>query len=83
MIPSFGIRVMLVLITCAPAAGVFIAYAGGGASLWTAVAFAILLTVGTLLFAWWLMGKTGVRRDLERARARERERERGEDIMEG
>ena len=42
MIPSFGMRIMLVLIVCAPAAGVFIAYAEGGTSLWTALAFAVL-----------------------------------------
>lgn len=74
MIPSFGMRIMLVLIVCAPAAGVFIAYAEGGTSLWTALAFAVLLTGGTVFFSWWLMGKTGVRRDLERARARGRKR---------
>jgi len=40
MVPSFGMRIMLVLIVCAPAAGVSIAYAEGGTSLWTAPAFA-------------------------------------------
>jgi hypothetical protein len=68
--PSLGMRVMLVLIACAPLAGTLLAYAGGGGSLWLALILGVLMTVGTLVFAWWLMGKTGVRRDWERARAR-------------
>jgi len=43
------------------------------------LAFAVLLSGGTVLFAWWLMGKTGVRRDLECARVRVRERGTNED----
>lgn len=39
-----------------------------------ALILGVLMTVGTLVFAWWLMGKTGVRRDWERARALARDR---------
>jgi flagellar basal body-associated protein FliL len=68
-------RVMLVLIVCAPLAGTLLGYANGGGSLWVALILGVLMTVGTLVIAWWLMGKTGVRRDWERALARNRSEE--------
>jgi hypothetical protein len=73
-LPSLGMRVMLVLIVCAPLAGALLEYADGGGSFWVALILGVLMTVGTLVFAWWLAGKTGVRRDWERAQALARER---------
>jgi hypothetical protein len=71
--PRLGTRVMLVLIVCAPLTGALLEYADGGGSFWAALILGVLMTVGTLVFAWWLAGKTGVRRDWERARALTRE----------
>jgi hypothetical protein len=72
-------RVMLVVIVCAPLAGALLEYAGGGGSFWAALILGMLMTVGTLVFAWWLAGKTGVRRDWERARALARGRSEKDD----
>ena len=72
--PSVGMRVMLALIICAPLAGALLAYAGGDGSLWAALILGVLMTAGALAVAWWLAGKTGLRRDWERARALTRNR---------
>jgi hypothetical protein len=71
--PSVGIRMMLVLIACAPLLGALLAYATGGGSLAAALILGTLMTVGTCGFAWWLAGKTGTRDACERARTRARE----------
>ena len=47
--PSLGMRVMLVLIACAPLVGALLGYAGGRGSLWVALILGVLMTVGTLV----------------------------------
>ena len=43
--PSLGMRVMLVLIVCAPLAGTLLGYANGGGSLWVALILGVLMTM--------------------------------------
>jgi hypothetical protein len=78
-VPSRRMRGVLWLVLCAPAVGALISIAWG-TSVWTATAFAIVLSGGMWLFTWWLAGKTGVRRDMQRmlpgGRANRRDKDR-------
>jgi hypothetical protein len=66
---SFGMKAVCVLVVLAGSVGVMIGYAVEGGSLLAALIIAGLITFGTLLVAWWLIGKTGLNCEWSRTRS--------------